>query len=236
MKQNRQEAVKKPKALKRLSWGIDRAMMGFVLLFLAAFIWLNQEMISWKMNAHMTEEYSRTLVFSVWSILLVLGLVVVGSAALNAFMHEEPTDTPTKECKNSLEEYKEGNKLAQEYFKGSWVASSIFFPICFGLIGVSFTKHTLPLEWFELLPLAGASLCLFIFCWGYTNRYAQYSRSIWKRLWEIEAKEDLYMGLHHQIKKDDDLRPIHWRIRHLNWAIFGVLVFLWFLRIWFSTL
>ena len=62
-----------------------------------------------------------------------------------------------------LTEYKIGNELSQTYFKGSWTPASIFLPICFGLVAVSYTKDLLGLTWEKLFPLALASIFLYLY-------------------------------------------------------------------------
>jgi hypothetical protein len=133
-------------------------------------------------------------------------------------------------AKTALEEYKEGNKLAIEYFKAQWVATSIFIPLSFGLIPLSFSmEELLKLTWLQILPLALASIFIYFYRWMYANRYVGYCRSIWKRLREIENNEN--MSIHNLIDKDDRERKIEWSMKHVNVALLILLILLWVLRL-----
>lgn len=131
-------------------------------------------------------------------------------------------------------EYNNGNKLSQEYFKGSWTAASIFLPICFGIVAASYYTELLVLSWKKLLPMALASIFLYSCWWAHVSRYAGYNRSIWKRLRKIE--EETGMNLHLKIKKDDDERLIPWRLRHFNFMMLLLLVAVWVIRLYLAPL
>ena len=45
-----------------------------------------------------------------------------------------------------LKEYDTGQKLRTDYFNRIWAVASIILPICFGLIGLSYTKEVFNLE------------------------------------------------------------------------------------------
>ena len=133
---------------------------------------------------------------------------------------------------NAIDEYKNGNKLSIEYFKGSWTANSIFFPICFTLVAVSYYEVLLRLTREQLLPLALASISLYVYSWAYTSRYAGYNRSIWKRLRDIEEKKEMY--LHRKIKKDDHARVLRWRLGHVKVTLLVLLMVTWGIRLYLA--
>lgn len=133
---------------------------------------------------------------------------------------------------NAIDEYKNGNKLSIEYFKGSWTANSIFLPICFTLVAISYYEGLHDLTWEQLLPLAGASIFLYLYTWAHTNRYAGYSQAIWKRLREIEKERGMY--LHCKIKEEDHARVLRWRLRHVNATLFVLLLVTWTIRLWLA--
>jgi len=169
-----------------------------------------------------------TFVFSICLTGILLSIVVFASALLKPY-EETASNTTTKISTNPCEEYKEGSKFSQSYIKASWTATSIFLPVCFGLVAVSYQEHLLDLSFISLLPLAIASVSLFLVWWLYTNRYAQYNRSIWSRLQELEIQTG--MCLHLKIDKEDKSRAVRWRIRHVNLLMLVLLLIAWIVRI-----
>jgi len=134
-----------------------------------------------------------------------------------------------------LKEYEIGNELTRVYFKGQWTATSIFIPICFGLIAASFsTTEILKLTGLQLIPMAGASILIFLYGWAYGNRYTGYCKSIWCRLRKIEGEKD--MQLHKMINEHDKKRCLKWRMKHINIIVLFVLLFLWVFRILIAPL
>jgi hypothetical protein len=126
-----------------------------------------------------------------------------------------------------LKEYGFAEKLRESYFKNSWVATSIILPISWGLVGLSYTEPVLALNWFQLLPLAFASIALFLFWFWYVLRYSGYLNIIYTRFWKLE--EQLKMNLHIRIRNEGP--KSWWRIRYLNIIIGFMLGAAWMLRI-----
>ena len=116
-----------------------------------------------------------------------------------------------------------------------WTAVSIFIPVCFGLIGVSYASvEMLELKWLQLLPLAFASVLLYGFGMSFVSRYSGYNKAILNRLGKIE--EENGMNLHRQISKEDKKRGIKWTLRHVKWILFVFLILTWTIRLWLAPL
>ena len=127
-------------------------------------------------------------------------------------------------------EYEIGNQLSEAYFKGMWAAISIFIPVCFGLIGVSYASvELLKSEWIFLVPLALSSILLYGFGMSFVSRYAGYNKAIFERLWDIE--KDNGMNLHRHIKEKGEERRIKWTIRQVKWVLFAALIATWIFRL-----
>jgi len=100
----------------------------------------------------------------------------------------------------AIKEYEFCDTLRESYFKNSWVAMSIILPICFGLVGLSYSEWLIGAKWYVLLPLALASLFLNILVYWWTSRYGEYLKIIYRRMQELEAV--LGMKIHTKIKTE----------------------------------
>jgi len=132
----------------------------------------------------------------------------------------------------ALKEYEFGDKLRESYFKNSWVATSILLPMCFGLIGLSFTEWAIKLSWVELLPLAVASFSLLIFWAWYVSRYAHYLKIIFERLQMLEKTLGMYLHRGIEEKRTKGLR----RLKALNRLTMGMLALTWALRLYSASI
>ena len=143
----------------------------------------------------------------------------------------------SKEEQLLLKEYEIGEKLRDSYFRTSWVTTSIILPICFGLIGLSYTDSLLSLGSFALIPLAIASLFLAIFWRWYIWRYAVILRAIYFRTRDIEKK--LGLKLHNTIHDEDIARTKYHGLRRAFWLNNIMLLLLgiaWTVRIFVAPL
>ena len=218
------------KQRKAVAWHIDRAILPILVIGIAGFGILFHLEISSYLNV------SGWFIVPVCVVLLVLGLLKLASSLVEPYeiTGNSPEEGSSIIGEDAKTEYEEGNKLSIEYFKGSWTANSIFLPICFTLVAVSYYKELLELAGNQLLPLAGASIFLYLYSWAYTNRYASYNRSIWKRLRDIEEKKK--MDLHRRIKRDDLARSLRWRLRHVNTLLLVLLLVAWGIRLYLAPL
>ena len=137
----------------------------------------------------------------------------------------------SKQEQIALKEYEFADKLRENYFTSSWVATSIILPISFGIIGVSYTDTLLGLNACQLIPLMLASTFLYLFWVGYVVRYAGYMKSLYERFKELE--KSLGMNLHRLIDERDDKKGVLRAnsLRYLNIAMFILLVVAWLLRL-----
>jgi len=132
-----------------------------------------------------------------------------------------------------MKEYEIGNELSQSHFKGSWTAYSILIPISLGLIAISYSSsEILKLTWLQLLPLAVASIFLFLYASAFAVRYRGYNDSIFNRLRDIENETG--MRLHNVIHKDDMARCCEWRMRDWKRLLFAFILIAWFIRLYFA--
>jgi hypothetical protein len=213
---------------KEVSWYFDRLII-YIILFAVAVLVLNSKgTILPILDVNLKGAYD-TFINSVSAIIILSSILGAASVILKPYEEETNSQSPPTENKEPLEEYKEGNKYSQSIIKASWTATSIFLPVCFGLVAVSYSEPLLKLSSISLTPLAMASVSIFLVWWLYTNRYAGYNRSIWKRLREIEGQ--LGMKLHTAIDKDDKSRRVRWRIRHVNGIMFFLLIVAWLFRL-----
>jgi hypothetical protein len=221
--------------LEKASWFFDRIKIYLFLFVLTIFVLLNQETLSSMIASHVKEAFARALTSLILYMLIALVLVGIIGAVLRTYVskpceEERVNPTPTEKSKIALEEYKEGNKFSQSYVRNSWTITSIFLPVCFGLVAVSYTEPVLQLPANSMFALATASISLFLAWWAYMNRYASYNRSILKRLRELEKHPSLQMCLHRQIHEDDEARAVRWRIRHANLLMLALLLIAWIVR------
>jgi len=139
----------------------------------------------------------------------------------------------TREEELALREYDFAEKLRSDYFKHSWVATSILLPVCFSLVALSYTVDLLSLKWFELLPLTFASFFLYIIWYWYDWRYSGYLKTIYRRLQKLE-EDVLKFELHKRIKKEDPTGKNcnEWKkLGTLKCLIFFMLILIWLIRI-----
>jgi hypothetical protein len=137
----------------------------------------------------------------------------------------------TKEEELALKEYDFGEKLRSDYFKHCWVATSILLPVCFTLVALSYTDGLLNLRWYELLPLALASIFLYIIWFWYDWRYSGYMKIIYQRLRELEKDHLSQMNLYSKIDAEDPAKCCKWKsLGTLKRLIFILLVLVWGLR------
>jgi len=131
----------------------------------------------------------------------------------------------------ALKEYEFADKLRENYFTSSWVATSIILPISFGLIGASYVDELLGLCWWQLVPLMLASIFLYLFWIGYIIRYAGYMKSIYKRSKELE--QVLNMRLHSSIEQGDNKKGYRRMksLRCLNIVMLILLIVAWLWRL-----
>ena len=222
---------------KGSAWHIDKAILPLLVISVAVGVFI----LHGELVTHLGTHFGRTFNFGLFLncvivILFVLGVLKLVSSGLEPSPNESGSEESYLQTeKEAFMEYEIGNKLAQEYFKAQWTAISIFIPICFGLIAASFyTREIMGLRKLQILPMAGASIFLYLYGWAYQNRYTSYCRSIWKRLRHIEDKNRMY--LHHGIHKDDNARTVRWRMKHVNFIVVLLLLFLWGIRIWYAPL
>ena len=143
----------------------------------------------------------------------------------------------TKEEQLLLKEYEIGEKLRDSYFRTSWVTTSIILPICFSLIGLSYTDSLLSLERWALIPLAITSFFLGCFWRWYIWRYAVILASILRRAREIE--KELGLKLHNKIHEEDIARTKYRGLRRAFWLnniMLFLLLIAWVVRIIFAPL
>jgi len=225
--------------LEKASLFFDRIKLYIFLLVLTIFVLLNQEtlssMIDYQVARMRVQAFARALTSLILYMLIALVLVGIIGAVLRTYVskpceEERANPTPTEKSESALEEYKEGSKLSQSYVRNSWTITSIFLPVCFGLVAVSYTEPVLQLPANSMFALATASISLFLVWWAYVYRYASYTRSILKRLRKLEKRPSLQMCLHRQIHKDDEARAVRWRIRHVNLLMLALLLIAWIVR------
>ena len=138
----------------------------------------------------------------------------------------------SREEKLALEEYDFGEKLRSDYFKHSWLATSILLPVCFSFVALSYTESLLNLR-FELLPLALASIFLYIVWFWYDWRYTCFMKIIYARLQELE-ENPLNMNLHRKIRDEDPTKDSRRKsLGTLKWSILFTLIIVWILRMFF---
>jgi len=132
----------------------------------------------------------------------------------------------------ALREYNFAEKLRESYFRTSWVAASIILPVCFSLIGLSYAEWLVNLRWFQLLPLAFASIFLGIFWYLHIFRYANYMKIIYGRLQELETM--FGMNLHTKIKRE---ARGGWRsLKFINFLTLVLLIAAWVARLYLAYL
>ena len=139
----------------------------------------------------------------------------------------------SREEELALKEYEFGEELRSDYFKHTWVATPVFLPVCFSLLALSFTKDLLDLREFDLLPLALASVFIYVIWFWYDWRYSCYMKIIYTRLQELEG-DPLNMNLHRKIRDEDPTKCNRWRsLGSLKLLILGMLILTWFIRMFF---
>jgi len=140
-----------------------------------------------------------------------------------------------EERKVLLEEYVQGNETVRENTKLCWTIFAIFFPVSFGLLGLSYTIKDVSLG--SLIILAVASTILYIMWMLVDRRFTWFTSVHYKRLQNIEGilGMRLHIEVHERDKgiEPDPTRKWRWPIRiFLYWSVVG-LASLWVLRIAF---
>lgn len=130
-----------------------------------------------------------------------------------------------------LQEYVQGNMMVRHNVKTCWTIFAIFFPLSFGLLGLSYTIREVTVG--SLIILAAASIALYLVWILVDRRFTWYTRIHFKRIHEIEAI--LNMRLHREIdyrdkgRVQDPDRALP--IRRFLYKSVIVLLILWILRI-----
>lgn len=151
-------------------------------------------------------------------------------------------DEEDKQFKTYIIEYELGNALARHYDTRSWTAATIFIPVSFSLIGVSFVSEEIAKKPIPALIVLAASSVLLYLLWLLIDwRYSQYCQTIFPRLHELEEKLSMYLhrGIHAQdqkLRKKKGRLFIFYRIRTWVRLMIFFLGILWGLRIWFTIL
>lgn len=136
-------------------------------------------------------------------------------------------DEDTFMRKIALKEYEFAEKLRNDYFKHSWVSTSIFIPICIGIIAASYTKELIDLPGIKLIPLFLSSLSIYVIWYWYTYRYAGYLKIIYSRFHYLENVLDMY--LHTKICHEDRARK--YSLKYLKIVFLILLIVLWLFRL-----
>jgi len=142
----------------------------------------------------------------------------------------------SREEQLGLKEYDFADRLRSDYFKHTWVATSVLIPVCFGLVTLSYTPDLLNLR-YELIPLALASICLYVIWSWYDWRYSGYMKTTYRRLRQLEKDTLKPFYLHRKIKDEDPTNKNYNKCRKLGvlkWVMFVGLIAIWALRIFFN--
>lgn len=136
--------------------------------------------------------------------------------------------------------YQEGNRLAIAYSQLMMMASSLFMSASFTIFGISFTIK----NFWALVLMAVASVMLYSMFLVYLDRYRTYTHEIiFPRLQKFEKETNMKMKFHTDIhsydmqkKKECWLNYTVRRIRVWNVGVFPLLIILWLVRIFFSSI
>ncbi len=140
------------------------------------------------------------------------------------------TAESNKKLQAYLVEYNQGNEMVRHFDKIEWTIGSIFIPVSFALLGVSFTEPVIQFSPTSLIVLCVASFSLYGVFLGVDVRYSWFSSVAFERLRATE--EELGIQLHTLIHNRDHQQPMRQvrTIRFLAWLVFVFLVFAWIVR------